>query len=304
MTKRSLRRTVHSTHHAQFEPHHKFETRLSLPNAAGFTSDVAVGGDGVRPATCFPPSVTSPPDRNKPSESGPPRSVSIVLPLPSTSGTGGGALPGSSNTPAGFSATAGSSGPRISFPSNSAVPGRTSGSSDVALPPRFGGVSDEQDPATALAVPSPTVLRDPCLACSAVDREPDPDPAAETSAAEYGTIDESGKESWRAEGALNTGPLRTDSSGGGSLAATATAKPTPSHFRRRRRTTMMTAAARSSAPMTMPAMAPPLRPEEGEDEPPSEPVEPELESLGGIATMCCWAPWFQAQAETLKTLRS
>ena len=61
---------------------------------------------------------------------------------------------------------------------------------------------------------------------------------------------------------------------------------------------------RGSELLALPAMAPPLRPEEGEDEPPSEPVEPEPESLGGIATMCCWAPGFQVQAETLKTLRS
>ena len=72
----------------------------------------------------------------------------------------------------------------------------------------------------------------------------------------------------------------------------------------------VTTAARSTAPRmlptTMPAMAPPLKLEEGEDGlallPPPEPVEPEL--LGGIATMFCWAPWFQVQAETLKTLRS
>ncbi len=71
-----------------------------------------------------------------------------------------------------------------------------------------------------------------------------------------------------------------------------------------------TTAPRSSAPrmlpMTMPAMAPPLRLDGGEVGlpvlPPPEPVEPE--PLGGIATMFCCAPWFQAQAETLKTLRS
>ena len=75
---------------------------------------------------------------------------------------------------------------------------------------------------------------------------------------------------------------------------------------------MMTvaAAARISPPRmlptTMPAMAPRLRPEEGEDEspllPPPEPVEPA--PPGGIATMFCWAPWFQVQAETLKALCS
>ena len=248
----------------------------------------------MRAATCFPPSLTSPPDRNDPSGDGPPRSVSSVLLRPYSTGGAGGALPGSSNTPVGFSATAGS-GPWISFPSSSAVPGRTS-ESNVALPHLSGDALDEEDPATApaaTAAPSPTVLREP-------------NPAAETSAAEYGT--ESVVESWRAEGALNTGPFRTDSSGGGSLAATE--KPMPSHLRRRRRMMTVTNAARSRAPRmlptTIPAMAPPLRLEEEEDESPllplPEPVKPEL--LGGIAMMFCWAPWFQVQAETLKTFRS
>lgn len=139
-------------------------------------------------------------------------------------------------------------------------------------------------------------MPDPGLEYSAVVLDRD----AETSSAENGT-ESSGVDPYR-EGELKTGPLRTDSSGSGTLASTANAALML--FLRLRRMMRATAAMATTAQATaMPAMAPALRPELSDEDGPSlAPVE--SESIDVIVTIFSCAPWFHRHADTLNTLRS
>jgi hypothetical protein len=120
------------------------------------------------------------------------------------------------------------------------------------------------------------------------------------SAAEYGM--EPSAVDARCDEELNMGPPMTVQSVSGSFFDAA--KLTLSHFLRFRKmkTTMMPAMRRAprTAPTTMPAMVPLLSEDDepGDDDPP--PV-PSPESMGTTSSV---APWFQTQADTLKTLFS
>jgi hypothetical protein len=193
------------------QPIYSWDTMLSRPQAAGCLSVVAVMGEGgecFHP--CFPSAEGEEGDRGAGDDT---RFISAsllrIFNPPFTTGT----LPGNSCRPPGFSATRGN-GPFISFPSSS-----VSGLTSVSRPSSSG--VDE------LAVLLSRRPLDAGLAYSAVDR----DLVADISAAENGT-DESGVESWRAEGELKTGPSRMATSGDGGSLLAAAAKPAPSHFLR------------------------------------------------------------------------
>lgn len=106
----------------------------------------------------------------------------------------------------------------------------------------------------------------------------------------------------RCDGELSMGPPTTVQSVSGSFLDAA--KLTLSHFLRFRKTkTVMMAAMRRAprtAPTTIPAMAPLL----SEDEDPGDDDPPPFPSPERMGTMSSVAPWFQTQADTLKSLFS